>query len=224
MSAEPRLPRWLPWAMAGMLAGGSLMVSGVIEQQSLALRHPLTAALPAEVDALGGRDLTISDEEREVAGVSDYVMRLYGSGEGTQAAGAPWISVYVGYYESQTRGKTIHSPKNCMPGSGWDALESEPATISVPGAAPVEVNRYMLVKENQRVLVLYWYQGRGRVVASEYRAKWELLRDAALSRRSDEALVRVVVPVQGDEEKAFAQAREVAEKILPTITQALPAA
>lgn len=223
MTARSAAPRWLPWAVAGVLASGSLLVSGVIEQQSLQLRGPLATAIPAAAGPLASRDLTISDEERETAGVSDYVMRLYGTG-GTEVGELPWISVYVGYYESQTRGKTIHSPKNCMPGSGWDALEAEPALIPVPGGAPVEVNRYMLVKENQRVLVLYWYQGRGRVVASEYRAKWELLRDAALSRRSDEALVRVVVPVQGDEERAFAQAREMAEKILPTITQALPAA
>jgi EpsI family protein len=216
-------PRWLPWATAGLLLGGIGLTSQVLDQSTLALRRPLADAVPAEVGAYAGADLQISEEELEVAGVTDYVMRTYEPAE-AQQAGAPWMSVYVGFYESQTQGRTIHSPKNCMPGAGWEALESR--TVQVPSAAgPVEVNRYQLVNGPQRVLVLYWYQGRGRVVASEYQAKWELLRDAALKRRSDEALVRVVVPVvNGDEERAFAQALDVAQRLLPAVDGALPAA
>ena len=41
----------------------------------------------------------------------------------------------------------------------------------------------------------YWYQGRGRVAANEYAVKWQLLRDAARYGRTEEALVRVVVPL-----------------------------
>ena len=45
-------------------------------------------------------------------------------------------------------------------------------------------------------VVYYWYQGRGRVVASEYAVKWNLLRDAALLGHTEEALVRVQIPIQ----------------------------
>jgi EpsI family protein len=112
-----------------------------------------------------------------------------------------------------------------MPGSGWEALQSRTAAIPLAGSGSVEVNRYLLVNEGQQVLVLYWYQGRGRVVASEYEAKWDLLVDAAVKRRSDEALVRVVVPlVDGGEERAFELATKFAQELVPALNDALPAA
>ena len=130
-------------------------------------------------------------------------------------------TVYGGYYDSQTQGRTIHSPKNCLPGSGWEALESEMATVETPNG-PVSVNRYLLQNEDVRALVLYWYQGRGRVQANEYLVKWDLLRDAVLRQRSDEALVRIVVPLSGSEEDSFRLARSVAETLVPALDQALP--
>jgi EpsI family protein len=216
-------PRWFLWASAAVLAGGAALTSSVLEQGTLTLRRPLADAVPAEMVRFVGEDTPISEEELAVVGVTDYLMRVYEAPE-PQAAAAPWMSVYVGFYESQTRGKTIHSPKNCMPGSGWEALAAR--TVDVPvGSGSVQVNRYLLVNGTQQVLVLYWYQGRGRVVASEYQAKWELLRDAALKRRSDEALVRVVVPiVNGEEERAFGLALSAAQSLVPAIGEALPAA
>ena len=217
-------PRWLPWAVATVLVSGAALTSKVLDQRIYPLRLSLEEAVPGEVGPFLGQDVPLPDVEIEVAGVTDYLMRVYEPEDADLAAGTPWISVYVGFYESQTRGKTIHSPKNCMPGSGWQALESRTVPIAVAGSSQVEVNRYLLVNEGQQVLVLYWYQGRGRVVASEYQAKWDLLRDASLKRRSDEALVRVVVPVLEGEEQAFELAREVAEGLLPALDEALPAA
>ena len=131
------------------------------------------------------------------------------------------LSLYIGYYDRQLRGKTIHSPKNCLPGAGWEALASQVVEISTP-LGSVTVNRYLLQKENQQALVLYWYQGRGRIQANEYLVKWDLLRDSALRRRSDEALVRIVVPISSDEEAAFALAAEAAGQIVAALPEALP--
>jgi EpsI family protein len=127
----------------------------------------------------------------------------------------------VGYYDSQTQGKTIHSPKNCLPGSGWEALASSEVNIDTP-AGPVRVNRYLLQNNEAQALVLYWYQGRGRVESNEYVVKWDLLRDAALRQRSDEALVRVVVPVTDGEERAFQVAAQAASLLVPAVYGALP--
>jgi len=133
-------------------------------------------------------DQTISDEERRVAGQSDYVMRLYGRD-------SLWsYSAYVGYYDSQAQGRTVHSPRNCLPGAGWEILQPGSATLHL-GNDAYRVNRYLLANGRENALVLYWYQGRGRVEANEYVVKWNLLRDAALYGRTDEALVRVIVPV-----------------------------
>ena len=68
----------------------------------------------------------------------------------------------------------------------------------------------------------YWYQGRGHVEANEYRVKWNLLVDAALRRRSDEALARVVVPITDSEAAAEAVATRVASMLVPSLAKALP--
>jgi EpsI family protein len=133
-----------------------------------------------------------------------------------------WISLYVGYYDRQVRGKTIHSPKNCLPGAGWAPVQSAVLSIDTP-TGPVDVNRYLLQNENRLALVLYWYQGRGRVQANEYLVKWDLLRDAVLRQRTEEALVRIVVPVRGDDQAgALVAAREAAGRVIPALWSALP--
>ena len=210
----------LAWAPAFVLALGALFVVGIDTQRTLELRAPLTTAVPDTLLGRRGTDIELSTAERRVSGVTDYVMRVYEDPEG---ADSTWISVYVGYYDRQLRGKTIHSPKNCLPGSGWEALQSQRAGFETPDG-PVSVNQYLLRNDGQLVLVLYWYQGRGRVQANEYVVKWDLLRDAALKQRSDEALVRIVVPItDGDEAAALERARHAALQLVPRLFDALPA-
>ncbi len=206
------------WIAAGILGFGALLTLGFVrEQRRMPLREPLSAAVPRTLAGEGGEDVTISPEEQRVAGMSQYVMRAYGPDA------ASGFSVYVGYYERQSQGRTIHSPKNCLPGAGWEPLSSRRETIAV-GDQRVPVNRYLLQNGGHQALVLYWYQGRGRIVANEYRVKLNLLRDQALLGRSDEALVRVVVPVVNGEAAAYSRATEVARELVPAVRRALPSA
>ncbi len=207
---------WTPSVLMGIAA---LFTLGIDTQQSLALRMPLGAAIPVELAGYIGESVTIDAAELQAAGVSDYLMRNYqAEADSSEVA---WLSLYVGYYERQLRGKTIHSPKNCLPGAGWEALASQTVEIAT-AAGTVTVNHYLIRQENQQALVLYWYQGRGRVQANEYLVKWDLLRDSALKQRSDEALVRIVVPISTDEDTAFAAASRMATEIVPRLTGALP--
>ncbi len=209
----------LGWAPAFILGVGTL-VSGVNTQQIVPLREPLPAVVPAEFAGFVAEDIEISEAEQEVAGMSDYLMRVYTPEDGGTIG---LFSVYVGYYENQTQGRTIHSPKNCLPGAGWEALTSSTAVITTAiGAATV--NRYLLQNGDNRALVLYWYQGRGRIEANEYAVKWDLLRDSAFKGRSEEALVRVIMPIHESEQEAFERAVEVAERLVPAVDQALPVA
>jgi len=205
------------WAPAGLLAVGALLTTGVDLQRALPLRSPLGTTVPAEILGYVGHDVRIPDDEVQLAGVSAYLLRDYAAAD----SGSPAFSVYIGYYESQVEGRTIHSPKNCLPGSGWEELAAAETEAAGPDG-PVTVNRYVLQRESTQALVLYWYQGRGRVEANEYRVKWHLLRDAALRHRSDEALVRIVVPIQGNEAAALRLAQDVAAALLPTVQRALP--
>ncbi len=207
--------RWLPALILGTGCGLLLLVN---RQQAMPLRAPL-GTLPARVDGYPGVDEQIAPGEQAVAGMDRYLLRSYGSDS------ALAFSLYVGYYNHQTQGRTIHSPKNCLPGAGWEALQASTLPVETTAGHRVTVNRYLLQNNNQRALVLYWYQGRGRVAASEYRVKWELLRDAALRGRSEEALVRIVVPLDraGDVTAAERLAASVAGQVIPDLYRVLPA-
>lgn len=168
-----------------------------------------------------GHDQEISEDELRVVGVDSYLYRVYEPTDSAAVNGPTAFSAYVGFYESQTRGQTIHSPKNCLPGAGWEALTSTTATVSTPDGT-VEVNQYLIQRDAQRALVLYWYQGRGRVAANEYRVKFDLLTDSALLGRSDEALVRSVVPAASSVDDAKEQGVNYASQLIQALYTALP--
>jgi EpsI family protein len=203
------------WAPVAVLSAGLVLAGLVDEQHRMPLREPLATAVPAQLGEYSGRDLEISASEREVAGMDSYVLRSF------EKEGSTAFTVYVGYYESQRTGRTIHSPRNCLPGAGWEPLTLGTAEISTRTGSAV-VNRYIIQRSAQRALVLYWYQGRGRVEASEYRVKFDLLRDASLKGRSEEALARIVVPIHESEDAAFALAARIAGTIIPAVDRALP--
>jgi EpsI family protein len=209
------------WSPAALLAVGALLTVGVDHQRSMPLSMPLDTAMPLEVEGFRGTDIEISAAEQRVAGMTSYVMRIFSADAADTDLLAAAFSVYVGYYDQQMQGRTIHSPKNCLPGSGWDALIAQPAVIAT-AAGRVQVNRYLLRRDQEKALVLFGYQGRGRIESNEYAVKWDLLRDAALMRRSDEALVRVLVPVVTTEEAALELAVRVAQRIIPAVDAALP--
>lgn len=164
-------------------------------------------------------DLPLDREVREVLGVDDYINRTY-----VNAAAQP-VNLYIGYYGSQRQGDTIHSPQNCLPGAGWQPVEGGPASLDINGRN-VSVNRYVIQKGLDRQVVLYWYQGRGRVVANEYANKFWLMLDAARLHRSDGALVRVVAPVtrsaNGSLAEADAAAAAFTREIFPRLSRFLP--
>lgn len=201
----------LAWAPAIVLCAGAVLSFWVGEPRSVDLRLPLDH-LPESLAGAASRELPLSPEELAANGASTYLYRAYES-----AAGGEAFSLYVGYYASQRQGRTIHSPKNCLPGSGWEPLEAR--IVNLPaGGNEVPVNRYVLANGGSRAVVYYWYQGRGRVAADEYQVKWQLLRDAALTRRTEEALFRIVVPLS--DAVTEAQADQVAADAIATLVPA----
>lgn len=205
------------WVPVGLLGGGCALLLLATQQEEMPLVRPLEAVIP---DTLLGRaswDRVVDEAEAAVAGMDHYVMRFYAN----EPEPAYDFSVYVGYYLAQTQGKSIHSPKNCLPGAGWEAVSAETRVIET-SLGSFEVNRYLLANKSARAIVYYWYQGRGRVAANEYGVKWELLRDKALHGRSDEALVRIVVPVRSSEEDADRYGVEAAAALIPAVFQSLP--
>ena len=206
---------WHRWLPAGIMGCGCLLLVSVQRQQAMPLRGSLES-LPRQLGIYTGYDQKIAADEQAVAGMSDYVLRIFTTPDTVSA-----FSVYVGYYEQQTQGRTIHSPRNCLPGAGWEALSSRRQPLVI-GSDTVMVNRYELANKTARALVYYWYEGRGRVEASEYKVKWELLRDAALTGRSEEALVRIVVPLTERMTNPDSIAVSVGQMLVPTVRKLLP--
>jgi EpsI family protein len=133
------------------------------------------------------------------------------------------VSLYIAYFETQQTGQAPHSPKNCLPGNGWTPSEVGTIQVDVRDHSPVDVNKYVVSLGDKKSVVLYWYQSHGRVVAEEYKAKFFLVADSVRYHRSDEALVRVVVPVtSAASEGALASGVDFVKSIFPTLINYFP--
>ncbi len=163
-----------------------------------------------------GNDKTLDDETLKVLRANDYLLRDFRKPTG------PVANFYVGYYATQRSGATYHSPLNCLPGSGWTLSEPGKATIALPDGTSFVANKYIVQNGEYRNLMIYWYQGRGRNVASEYWGKVYTVLDSVRLRRSDGAMVRVIVPVQGSEEAAQQAAVEFASAAATVLPQFVP--
>lgn len=161
----------------------------------------------------------IDDETREVLKADELLNRGY-----VNMALRVEANLFVAYFKTQRTGQTPHSPKNCLPGNGWTQTLSDTINVTVPGRAePIEVNRYLVSKGENKSIVVYWYQSRDRVVASEYRARFYTAADAIRFNRTDTALVRVVVPVvDGDESRATAAAVDFVKDFFVPLRQHFP--
>ncbi len=160
----------------------------------------------------------MEQEVKDVLRADDYITRGYA------AAAEQFANLFVAFFKSQRAGQTPHSPKNCLPGSGWVWTVADTIPVTIAGrAAPIEVNRYLVSKGENRSLVLYWYQSRDRVVASEYKAAAFVAWDALKYNRTDTALVRVVVPVtNGRDDFARKTGVEFIQAFFATLRKFLP--
>ena len=131
------------------------------------------------------------------------------------------VNLFVAFFKSQASGVAPHSPRNCLPGSGYAPVDSGVVRLRAGAAGEVEVNRYIVARGDSRSLVLYWYQTPARIVASEFAAKFWLVADSIRYRRSDTSLVRIVVPITEGTD-AEAEARKFASAVLPLLSEFLP--
>ena len=200
---------------AALLIAGTVLLHALGHGEPV-LRRQQLANFPINIGARSSFDVPITDRILKAVGVDDYLNRQYAS------AGVSPISLYVGYYKSQRTGDTIHSPKNCLPGAGWEPLKSADLKVPLPNGQSMTVNEYLIAKGLERQLVIYWYQSRGRVVASEYQAKFWMVADAVSRNRTDGALVRIIASANVDEAVARKQLIEFAQQIEPRMHDYVP--
>jgi EpsI family protein len=180
---------------------------------------PLPAPLAAFPTSLGdwrlAQEGVIEKDVEDVLKADDLMTRWYVSPEG----GA---NLYIAYFKTQRTGQSPHSPKNCLPGSGWQPSENDRIDVPV-GNETININRYLVSKGTDESMVLYWYQSQGRVIAGEFAAKFYLITDSIRRHRSDTSLVRIVVPVpRGERDRAEKVAVDFVKAAYPAIKSYLP--
>jgi len=207
------MPSSRVWAIVAILGLTWLAAVGAARRGVDELAQPLET-LPTEVGDWKGEDRGSLDEATEaVLKASSYLNRVY-SKENHQ------LDMFMAFYSMQRAGEAMHSPKNCLPGSGWEVWDYASSDIVTADGRPVTINRYYVQNGPSRILVLYWYQTRERVIASEYYAKACLVWDAVVSGRTSGSLVKLTLT---DEPGAAEAGLEFAARFIPMVTQALPA-
>lgn len=215
------MPRFLNSAPARVATILLLLQAGLlyssIREEYVPQGVPL-AGLPLQFGQWQFLHENVADAEvLAVLQADDLVNRTYQNG-------AAVANLFVAAFRSQRNGKAPHSPKNCLPGSGWEWVEASTLPVEVGRAEPVVINRYIVARGQDRSLVMYWYQSRDRVVASEYEAKFWVMADAIRYNRTDTALVRVVVPIGPDKDEARAEgyAVDFIQSFFSTLSSFLP--
>ena len=204
------------WMLVAALIVGGVLINWFETRGEVQIeRRPLSAF----ASSLGewkqkGDSIKFSEETESVLKTTDYTMRDYEK-DGRRA------NVYVGYYASQKTGATYHSPQNCLPGSGWEMRS--PQVITIPSKnGPFEANRYIIQNGEHTEVMIYWYQGRGRINASEYRDKIYTVLDSVLRRRSDGSMVRIMTAAGEDQEAASKAATELAGEVFEALAPHIP--
>lgn len=191
---------------------------GFSRAETIPVKEPL-ANLPQQVaEWQMAQDYPLDKAVQEVLQADETISRAYVS------SGRAPAYLFVAYFNTQRTGRAPHSPKNCLPGNGWVPSVNDVIHIPIAGREPIEVNRYVIARAEAKSVVLYWYQSRDRVVASEYKAKFFVVADAMRYNRTDTAVVRVTVPVvNNDEAVATRTAIEFVQTFFGPVRQHLPA-
>jgi EpsI family protein len=211
-----RRSAWLV-AAAALLACVALAAQMGRDVVALPLRAPLET-VPRELGPWRtlGPDHGLDERTLQLLQPQNHLLRNYLDARGQVCA------LFVAYFGAQREGQMIHSPRQCLPGSGWQIKSRQEVVVPGPGGGR-RVNHLVLALNLDRLSVLYWYQGRGRVEPNEYLDRLRLVSDAFLRGRSDGALVRLTAEIKPDGPEIAPGQVELAEVLIPALDNILPA-
>ncbi len=178
---------------------------------------PSFDAIPLDHNGYYGEERRLPDYNYEVLQADTTTLRLYRGPEGDLF----WL--FVAYFESQEYGSQMHSPKLCLPGGGWRIESHEPFNLLLPSGDTKTINRLIIVQQDSRQLMYYWYQTRGGALTNEFAVKWDLAVNSLLFRPTDAAFVRLTLPLANDDlEAAGTKAIRFLNSFYPYLMEALP--
>jgi EpsI family protein len=216
-------PRY--WSVFALLLLAAVTLYRRGDQDHTPASTPLTQ-FPERMGGWSGEDIPIPQESLDVLGAGFFLNRNYlpagGPIQGLEAQGP--VGLFIGYFPTQRTGQSIHSPQNCLPGSGWTFESSGVTNVTDNAGKTSQVGDYIIANGPSRAEVLYWYQSHGRAIANDYKAKAYMLTDSIRYGRSDAALIRIVTPVQSAESRDSAHQRavEFAQRLIPLLPAYVP--
>lgn len=183
----------------------SPLKAGLAERSEVVPERPGLVTFPLRLEQWSGRPLPVDPEVLDALGADDYFLADYSS----EAAGGPPVNLWIAYYDSQLQENWIHSPKECLPGGGWEFvwIDEVSAPVDPLHGDPFVISRSLIADGRQRMVMYHWYEQRGTRYTDEVWARINLLRDAFVLRRSDGALVRLLTPLRPGEDVADGERR-----------------
>jgi len=208
------------FVVAVILLGATLAISQGVEFREKIPMKKSFAEFPLKVGKWIGVREYMEQKFIDDLDFSDYVIVNYEGPKGRS------VNFYVGYYQTQRKGESIHSPSTCLPGSGWIFNQAGEIDISTPGykGGSMSVRRAYMQKGAYRQLSYYWFPQRGRILTNAYQLKIYNFWDALTKHRTDGALVRVITPVYEGEgpQKAEERLQGFVREVVPILNQYLP--
>jgi len=201
-----------------LLLSQAVLLFSFTRKEAVPMTQPLTETPAVLGNWTKLQDGVIEKETLDVLQADDILNREFVRSTGEHG------NLFVAMFRSQRNGKAPHSPKNCLPGSGWLEEATSTIYIDVPGyAKPIEANRYLVGKGESKAIVIYWYQSRDRSVASEYWAKYYVIQDAMRYNRTDTSIIKVTTFVgPGGQQKAEETGKDLIRAAYPTLLSYLP--
>ena len=203
--------------IAAIMLITSVALSYLNNSEAKKTNKPLSV-FPMAIGTWNGKLDNFDDWVYEVTGVDDSILSHFYNSSGN------YVQLYIGYYESQRERDIIHSPRNCMPGGGWNIIETSRINLTLPSYPrdSVKVIYLVIQKGLEKQIVLYWYHSRGRVISSEYYQKFYLVIDSIIRQRTDGAFVRLISPVKDGEKQTLEMLKEFAADLFPIIEEYIP--
>ena len=178
--------------------------------------------MPLNLNSWAGREGRFEQDIVDALKLKDYIVADYANTNLNSR-----VNLYAAYYESQRKGASVHSPKTCLPGGGWEIKEFTQVNLDKVEGYPgkkLQVNRVVIRKGETSSLVYYWFQQRGRIITNEYMAKWYIFWDALTRNRTDGSLVRLTVEFSGATgvDEAEKSLNNFIENLVPLLPQYIP--
>ena len=213
------------WAIVVLMSFTALVLHVRGDSDHAPRARPLNE-MPTTIDRKASLDIPLDAETLAVLGDGFYLNRVYSATESQslQSSDPTQIGLFIAYLPTQRSGQSIHSPQNCLPGAGWTILQSQVTTFAGNDGKQYRANDNMIVNGAQTDEVIYWYQLHGRSIASDYRAKIDMLADSIRYGRTDEALIRIITPVVPGEDRAVARERAIgfAQQVIALLPAYVP--